>query len=53
MKTTWSLGQNICSNKITTNKADQEQADLLEHILNLIIKPDQEIRMIKKIKECF
>ena len=33
-KTTISFGENIYSGKITINEADQEQADLLEYILN-------------------
>ena len=33
-KTIRSFGENIYSGKITINEADQEQADLLEYILN-------------------
>ena len=33
-KTIRSFGENIYSSKITINEADQEQADLLEYILN-------------------
>ena len=33
-KTIRSFDENICSGKITINKADQEQADLLEYISN-------------------
>ena len=34
-KTIRSFGENIYSGKITINKANQEQADLLEYILNV------------------
>ena len=49
LKTIWSLGQNICSDKITTNKADQEQADLLEYILNFNNKARPRNKVDKKI----
>ena len=37
-KTIRSFGENIYSGKITINKANQEQTDLLEHILNFNYK---------------
>ena len=52
-KTIRSFGENIYSSKITMNEADKEQADLIEYILNLIIKLDQKIGMIKKTKQMF
>ena len=50
---TRSFGDDIYSGKITINEANQEQDDLVEYILILIIKPDQKVRMIKKIKKMF
>ena len=52
-KTIRSFGDDIYSGKITINEANQEQDDLVEYILILIIKPDQKVRMIKKIKKMF
>ena len=52
-KTIRSFGENIYSGKITTNEANQEQADLLEYILNFNNKVGPKIRMTKKIKEMF
>ena len=34
-KTIWSLSENIYSSKITMKEADEEQADLIDYILNL------------------
>ena len=53
LKTIWSLGENICSDKITTNKADQEQADLLEYILNFNNKAWPRNKDDKKNKRMF
>ena len=48
-----SLGENIYSGKITINEADQEQADLVEYILNFNNKARTENRDDKKIKKMF
>ena len=47
-KTITSFGENIYSSKMTINKADQKQADLLEYILNSNNKIKQKIRMTNK-----
>ena len=52
-KTISSFGENIHSGKITINAANEEQADLIEYILNLIINSGEKIRMIKKLEKCF
>ena len=44
-----SLGENIYSGKITINEADQEQADLVEYMLNFNNNPRPKISMIKKM----
>ena len=50
-KTMRSLGENIYSTKITMNKADEEQSDLIEHILNFNNKARPKYRYGKK--NCF
>ena len=52
-KTIRSFGENIYSSKITINEADQEQADLLEYILNFNNKARPKKRMTKKIRKMF
>ena len=52
-KTTISFGENIYSGKITINKADQEQADSLQYILNFNNKIRPKNKDDKKIKEMF
>ena len=47
-KTMRSLGENIYSTKITMNKADEEQSDLIEHILNFNNKARPKYRYGKK-----
>ena len=47
-KTKRSLGENIYSGKVTINEADQEQADLVEYILNFNNKARTENRDDKK-----
>ena len=47
-KTMRSLGENIYSSKITMNKADEEQSDLIEHILNFNNKARPKYRYGKK-----
>ena len=47
-KTVTSFGENIYSSKMTINKVDQKQADLLEYILNSNNKIKQKIRMTNK-----
>ena len=49
-KTIRSFGENIYSGKITINEADQEQADLLEHILNFNNKVRPKYKDDKKNK---
>ena len=49
-KTTRSFGENIYSGKITINEADQEQADLLEYILNFNNKARPKNKNDKKNK---
>ena len=46
-----SFGENIYSGKITINEADQEQADLLEYILNFNNKARPKKENDKKNKE--
>ena len=46
-----SFGNNIYSSKITINKVDLEQSDLVEYILNFNNKTNQKIKMIKKPKK--
>ena len=46
-----SFGNNIYSSKITINKVDLEQSDLVEYILNFNNKTNQKIKMIKKTKK--
>ena len=43
-----SLGENIYSGKITINEADQEQADLVEYILNFNNNPRPKNKYDKK-----
>ena len=50
---TRSFGENIYSSKIIIDEANQEQADLLEYILNFNNKVGPKIRTTKKIKEMF
>ena len=53
-KTIRSYGENIYSDKITINEADQEQADLLGHILNFTNKTTSKFKDDKKkFKKCF
>ena len=53
-KTIGSFGENIYSGKITKNEADQEQADLLEYILNFNSKARPKSKNDKKnLKKCF
>ena len=52
-KTIRSFGDDIYSNKITINEADQEQSDLVEYILNFNNKTRPKIKMIKKTKKIF
>ena len=53
-KTIKSFGVNVYSGKITINEADQEQADLLEYILNFInIDTPKNKDDKKKQKKCF
>ena len=49
-KTIRSFGENICRGKITINEANEEQADLIDYILdfNSIVKQGQKISMTKK-----
>ena len=47
-KTMKSLGENIYSSKITMNKANEEQSDLIEHILNFNNKAGTKNRYGKK-----
>ena len=49
-KTIWSFVENIYSGKVTIKEADQEQADLLEYLLNFINVARPEKRMTKKTK---
>ena len=53
-KTIRSFGENICRGKITINEANEEQADLIDYILdfNSIVKQGQKISMTKKKKNC-
>ena len=48
-KTIRSFGENIYDSKITINEADQEQADLLEYILNFNNKARSKNKNNKKI----
>ena len=50
-KTIRSFGENIYGGKITINEADQEQADLLEHILNFNNKARPKSKDDKKINK--
>ena len=43
-----SFGGNIYSSKTTIKEADQEQADLIDYILNFNNKTRPKIKMIKK-----
>ena len=52
-KTIRSFGENIYSGKITINEADQEQADLLEYILNFNNKARPKNKDDKKKKRNF
>ena len=52
-KTIRSFGESIYSSKITINKAEQEQADLLEYILNFNTKARPKNKEDKKVKEMF
>ena len=53
-KTIRSFGENIYSGKITINEANQEQADLLEYILNVNNKARAKNKDDKKkLKKCF
>ena len=49
-KTIRSLEENIYSGKITINEANEEQADLIEYILNFNNKATPKNRDDKKIK---
>ena len=51
-KTIRSSGQTIYSGKITINEADQDQADLVEYILNFNNKTRPKNRGDKKQKVC-
>ena len=50
-KTIRSLGENIYSGKITMDEADEEQADLMEYILNFNNKARPKNRDDKKTKK--
>ena len=52
-KTIRSFGENIYNGKITINEANQEQADLVEYILNFNNKARPKSTDNKKIKEIF
>ena len=52
-KTVRSFGENIYSGKNTINKANKEQADSLEYILNFNNKARPKNKDDKKIKEMF
>ena len=52
-KTIRSFGENIYNGKITINEANQEQADLVEYILNFNNKARPKSKDNKKIKEIF
>ena len=52
-KTKRSLVKNIYSGKITINEADQEQADLVEYILNFSNKARPKNRGDRKFKKMF
>ena len=52
-KTVRSFGENIYNGKIAINEANQEQANLVEHILNFNNKARQKNKDDKKIKETF
>ena len=52
-KTIRSFGENIYNDKITINEANQEQADLVEYILNFNNKARPKSKHNKKIKEIF
>ena len=53
LKTIRSFGENIYSGKITINEADQEQADLVEYILNFNNEARPNNRDDKKTKNIF
>ena len=50
-KTIRSLGENVYSNKITMDKADEKQSDLIEYILNFNNKARPKNRDDKKSKQ--
>ena len=52
-KTIRSFGENIYTGKITINEAKEEQADLIEYILNFNKKARPKNKNDKKIKEMF
>ena len=51
-KTIRSLGKNMYCGKITMDEADEEQADLMEYILNFNNKGRPKSRDYKKTKKC-
>ena len=52
-KTIINFGEDLSNSKITINEADQEQADLLNYVLNFNNKLDKKVILTKKIKKIF